>query len=1357
MVISKAIQGLTIGFIIALWVLLLSDNSLKIVLAVVFGYSGSLVYYVITQEEFLYKTFSFPEQKILIAFFIIFPFVLFIAPVISIYDKLWFNISILNWIRFAVSIPFCVFFPGFLILRCLDLERRISLQAHIVLSTLLSLFFTSIFWYFIEILLIPTALANLLFLTSQLALLFLYFRTTIITSKATEQQRSNLYESLALGSLALLSVFLVFLQQFIYNPFIRGDSWDYVGLSNYLDKTLLSMPPIGKYYKIGSPNLYYFFEIAFSHLSGFPIINSVMIFSLIVASLIPVASYAVALMYTKKKDLSILISFVFVAFSGFGWVPFFIQKLGEGLRSYSSLGLLTILETLEPKVLADISSGQGSITEGFKTYVLGSLAIIMLIYLFESGLPHKVRCLLIATVVSFAFQVHLEEVLVWTLTFIPIYIILGRKKSFELRTDILSVIIGFLTTFIISLTYPPSLKTDYTLDYILLIGALSAMLGYTFLRNLIKTNMLTHKIGSVKFLLSCLILYLYLFSILVLLLFGFSNVSTEYGLQIVSSGLDFPWYYYPLSFGVTGLLMIIGLFVMHFNEENMKLIFFIIIGVLAFGKLVSYININYFTGEREWRIIYRDLPVYTSLFGGWVFYRLIESTRNNTLLLKLKLLHAPTFRFHLRSLALPLFVAIIILGVPSTILSSEFWMVSDRTPNGPASTGNEDLSAINYVLQNLSTTLRVATSSAGSNALIKLTGNPTSLAQNYIDLLSESRPETMALASSDVGYFYINSERESVNLNPAIDLFPLLYNNSLVTIRELPSLEPPTTSSVGYCTPLSYDNRTFTSYLLLAMLNSSFETVYSDDLYDKSVLFSLSDLQSNPMINVDLKPQYFFGDQYSDTLFNLPMSLNADIYRYVLLTWQSASVPLQVGLHGDKNGYRFVDLGTSSERKQTLIDLQSFFDTSKHTILSFKNESIDHLLFRVKDQSASFSNNTFSVNSITFLKNNLLVGSESVLDWVNKGGTLVVFGDQPGAIFEMLGLRLGETVKTDELSVGGKTYLIGKEINPRTLIVENESTVKNIGYYSLKGSKTSPFVLQKSFGNGKILYFYLDPIFTLLESQKNELSEIQSLASILSDTFLYANISLPKGGSFARFPIEKRWTNRYGIFGENSFMAEGKISVNSSLMGSYILQYPEIARKVSIESPQLNETLKNVTIGRINVVGKAELKILSNKMSLFKQTIGVPSYIPLQFDECTVEIRAVGNSQLEIALDNQSYLITGGDVSINFDLGFFLIKNPWFDIDGSIKFDNICLPSVTNTIWSQNVKLTGEITFHIDYSDGTYFFSSKLQGLYSTEIFSTLLEITNKIPWADIFLSPLNLLIIFMILVIALIDLRLAP
>lgn len=81
MTISKTIQGLIIGFVIALWVLLLSDNSLKIVSAVVFGVSGSLVYSVITHEEHLYKTFSFPEHKILIAFFIIFPLVLFIAPV----------------------------------------------------------------------------------------------------------------------------------------------------------------------------------------------------------------------------------------------------------------------------------------------------------------------------------------------------------------------------------------------------------------------------------------------------------------------------------------------------------------------------------------------------------------------------------------------------------------------------------------------------------------------------------------------------------------------------------------------------------------------------------------------------------------------------------------------------------------------------------------------------------------------------------------------------------------------------------------------------------------------------------------------------------------------------------------------------------------------------------------------------------------------------------------------------------------------------------------------------------------------------------------------------------------------------
>ena len=319
----------------------------------------------------------------------------------------------------------------------------------------------------------------------------------------------------------------------------------------------------------------------------------------------------------------------------------------------------------------------------------------MLLYLLKSELPSKARALLMKTVTAFAFQVHIEEALTWAFIFMPAYVLLSNRKSNEVRKDIAAVAIGFLATFLIGLTYPANCIASFTLNYILVAIALGSVFGYTFVKGSVNIKTLSHKLRFLKPTVLCLVCYFYLLSIIILVFHGYENM--QYGSLIVYQGFTFPWYYYPLSFGIVGILILIGLS-MNFQKERSVIFFLLtIILLLVYGRLISFINVNFFfTGAKEWRIMYRIIPIPVSLFAGWALYRLMHFLENATLQLRFENSHM-NFQLHLRSISAFLFILLIMIGIPSTILASEYWMATDATSLGRIHITHEDLEAANFI------------------------------------------------------------------------------------------------------------------------------------------------------------------------------------------------------------------------------------------------------------------------------------------------------------------------------------------------------------------------------------------------------------------------------------------------------------------------------------------------------------------------------------------------------------------------------------------------------------------------------------------------------------------------------------
>ena len=1225
---------LAIIFTIAVWVILISDNPLSIYTGIITGLTAGLVYYFVTnKKDLIIKIPSaslFLAPIIIVSLFLVLALVVFTAQNSIIYLN-WYDIQTTDWIRFIVTNAFLTFIPGFILLNLVDSDK-ISTMPRIVLSVILSLLLSSLLIYMVELIGLSSISTNILFISLNFVLILLYLlkiylKRKVPISKKFRELDINLI--IALGSLIVFSIILVYLQQFVYQPFIRGDNWNYLATSNYIDKGSSSLMPFGKFYSIKSLSIYELYTLGLFRLSGFPSVNSMMVTSIIIASLIPMAFYVMVSQYIKNKKISILSTLIYIGFSGFGWIPFITQKFNSGLQQYLPEDLFSVISGFAPQVLNDISQPQGSIPEGFKTYVLAIVAIFIMLYLFKSHLPTKARIFLLSGVAAFAFLVHIETTLVFFFVFLPAYVLLSKKKLREVRENILALALGIILTLVIGLSSPAFLIIPFELDYLLVATIFGILLLYTYLREYFRPKLPNYMnaYGFFKKFALLLVCYFYLFAVFVLVSYGYSQM--YYGDAVVYLGYPFPWYYYPLVFGIAGALSFAGFFMMF--EKYKSLSYFVLIAILTIvlGIVVSFLNLNFFnTGTKEWRILYRILPIATSILGGWGLFKVMLILKKTDFQLIYRGRRTEkSHQINLRRLSIVIFLSAIILGIPSTIISSEYWMSSNVTSFGPAFATSENLELANFVKENVSITSRVATLGDMSNAIVKLAGGTTAVSSIYPDFLLSSRPETIALLSSDIGFVCIDKEIAGPSINRKfVNYLPIVLNNSRFSVYELPYLEPPSESNLGYLAPQRYTNDTLLSYLIIASLNSSYQLV-NDDFYNKSVIITPSDLA---------------------------------------------------------------------------IDEQN----------------------------------------ISGIK------SSDLLAWVRNGGTFVVMGEQ-GAIFKEFGLFFGgvnyhENATVNGISTNSKTIPI-KMLNVKPLGYRIDSNVHVLSYYSLNGKNVSPFIAEKKIGNGTIFYVYVDPIYQAIEKEYNGWNINSELVKIIRNTLEVGGINFPGSyGGLSREPLENRWIGKYSTYGTTNFLAEGNITTNALVSGSYLIEQPIEAKKLIIKNSEGQTLINNTKIKTIAISGSANIEVKSIFCNLTSEEgNSIPNYISLKYENSSIRIIVNNGSKIKVNSGNGNYSTDDGSILVESTLAELVLLKPQVIVNGTIAFSQISLP-YDSSAWTYDVKLVGNETFRIGYSDDMYMFMDDFVGEYSRIAQGD--PIVNVIPWKDVIFSLPNFILIISII-----------
>jgi hypothetical protein len=1202
-----------VSLVVFLWVFWLSapDNPVKLGLSIVLAVCCGLVcYFVLNDERFILVSGKswFSEKKLLVFAFIAFLISFVTLPTLPtgvVYNPDWFSFLALNWVSYVSTLAFTMVIPGYITLKLItgkNQPNQFGTLAFALISVLLSVYISSMFFLVFNLVskffVVPDYAVHVAFFIFALLLLIYYLkRKSPVAAEKSGGSKVSLSLAIALIAVVVISVSLIFLQLFVFRAFIRGDSWEYVNAAIFFDKVGFSLQPIGPFYNLGTPILFQIFNSAVFSMSGFPPVNSLMVIGLIIAFLLPIAFYVMCLEYANNRKVALLSTFVYVMSSGFGWIVLVFQKLTwpaeEVARAFSMHDLPDTIENTAALVMNDLTQPHGVVSEGIKTYALAALAVIMLLYLFKANLHSKVKFALIAMLVAFAFQVHIEESLIFVLTFVPAFVFLFYQNKKNVRVNILGVVAGLTLGLSVNiLSARGQVSADSIFYGIIAMVALGLFFAFTFMKADTFVARIKKSITSRRKIIFFIVCYVLVICVITLS-FNYTSFSARDVSQVVNFGFAFPWFYYPLSLGIAGILAVIGLS-MDLHKSSAITFFLVVIPfMIALGILVSYLNVNFFfTGAREWRIIHRVLPIATSAVAGLVIYRFIVYFEQ-----PLQLTRKKRFlkRFDRRYFSAIILTVIILLGIPSTLIASEFWMSTDLnyyarvSPVEPldfdsAKKITPDLELINYLYQNVHPTERVAVLNETTNGIVRLSGATTAAPLVYPDFLN-GRPETIALLSSDVHYVCLDIPVDEARDNyPILKYLPVVFSNTTYTLFEIPYLEPSSASPIGYAAPKEYPDDTLLSYLLISRMGTSYQIV-NDDIFNGSIILLPSDI-----------------DQ--------------------------------------------------SER------------------------------------------------------------ADSLLNWVNAGGKLVVFGGN-GTISDLLGVKINSnnltTVNASALRVDSQVYSLNTMIPVQPL---GRPDANVLSYYSFDDLAVSPFVIEKAFGQGELAYVNVNPLFDAINKNTTNYSLMSgSILSALKRSFEKSNINLesPSTGT-ARDPVENRWIGNFVGYSQNDFYTIGNsnITVVSDFSGSYLLPQPAKEVQFSFNNDGVVSSLSNYTIYKINVIGNSVVDVHSGALSSVTEGIdSIPNYPVLNFGNSTVKLTLTNGSYAVIEAGNQAGNMSfrvDGSIALNSSAltGIQLaIKQPLITVKGDTHFNGsltIGDSRITNST------INGSLEFHIAYADNWFFY-----------------------------------------------------
>jgi hypothetical protein len=542
-----------------------------------------------------------------------------------------------------------------------------------------------------------------------------------------------------------------------------------------------------------TPELYSAFPYFLAHLheSAFIILSNapltVVQTTLVLLNLtMPIAFYIMAKNYMEGIDARLpAISTIFYStFSGFAWIYLARLKL-EGVQGST----LSILGMVNDKAF----NGAMYLAQPFLWYVPLSTSFTILMVQFALLRKLKVNrrsfiaLFALSTVAS--YLTHVTEAVIFSV-FLCVYAFFSKSKDIRLDDAIIASIIGFLSlnSFYIGLQYLMGKPLGFSIILSLIAPTAILIFVYFYRKSSIQVKLAKSLSKLISEPLIKVVLYIVAYVYVLGLVVWISGVPS-FHTWAINEIAPILWFQYPVFLGVIGILTIATLYYLLENVEAKRLLMpFIILIIFSFifGKMMSFININFF-----W-ISYRE--------GRLSSYYLLASTVLAPIALVKALEGFKKRDSMLKTAISALLISIIVLyGVQSSFMVVEYWSSRTDPSNLPAKEEFEALNILKKLYQNNPYAFGLTLASGGML---------TFAAPPYIDPIPQAfytaRNPEMPLTSLKAHnlshpYLYmakrdfqlLNWHRDSWLCRHLLPMLPVVYRNNEVTVYNASSISFP--------------------------------------------------------------------------------------------------------------------------------------------------------------------------------------------------------------------------------------------------------------------------------------------------------------------------------------------------------------------------------------------------------------------------------------------------------------------------------------------------------------------------------------------------------------------------------------
>jgi hypothetical protein len=505
--------------------------------------------------------------------------------------------------------------------------------------------------------------------------------------------------------------------------------------------------------------------------------------------------YNMANVYLRKFDdrLPVISTICWVLFSGFGWVYLAIEKIQQ-----PSLVNINYFGRVSNMSFGDVGSGLGSnLFLWFRAETVSFTILFLLLYLMKRyDVPRKLFIFIFSILVTTLFFTHVPELVMLVLLFFVLFLF-DPKIQIRLKDALASTVIGLLPVIPISFLfqYVDGITVPIP-SYLILILVIVTLFSYFLFDKKRYELHLSEKL-KVKTIVPIFFLILFISGFFVWVLGEF-----PFAINLVGNTGFIPWFIYPISLGVVGLIGLISVLVCKklWNNSIVLFVFFLFSSVIA-GRIVSIININFFqTGYLESRF----LP-YTSAAAALLTPLVIYQTIN---FLKTRKCFEHVKLYNKHAILTALLIGIIVFsGISSTLLTVESYVdIYGTHPDYLLS--KQDLSALSF-LSSISTANSQPTLLTVSDSSINdLQYVPTQwIMNNYLlpPIWSSSYPELPSIflynGRYSEPYIYL-SQNDLVSLTGSnwqngyltqhlLPNLPTVYSSSNITIQKVLNGVPP--------------------------------------------------------------------------------------------------------------------------------------------------------------------------------------------------------------------------------------------------------------------------------------------------------------------------------------------------------------------------------------------------------------------------------------------------------------------------------------------------------------------------------------------------------------------------------------